>query len=94
MYYVYLLRNYSDTLYYVGVTNNLARRIYEHREKINQSYTSKYNINILVWYEVHQDIKEAIAREKQIKGWRREKKRDLISRFNLSNQDLWSEIIK
>lgn len=93
-YYTYILTNKSDTLYYTGVTNDLVRRLYEHREKINQSYTSKYNLNILVYYEIHNDIEEAIKREKQIKSWNREKKKLLVYRFNPMNKDLWDEIVK
>ena len=93
-YYVYILRNKSDSLYYTGVTNDLIRRIYEHKNKINQGYTSRYNLNILVWYEIHNDVNEAILREKEIKGWSREKKKLLIYEFNPGNQDLWAEIIK
>lgn len=70
------------------------RRLYEHKEKVNQSYTSKYNLNILVYYEIHNDIEEAIKREKQIKNWSREKKKLLVYRFNPENKDLWDEIIK
>lgn len=93
-YYTYILTNKSDTLYYTGVTNDLVRRLYEHREKINQSYTSKYNLSILVYYEIHNNIEEAIKREKQIKSWNREKKKLLVYGFNPMNKDLWDEIVK
>lgn len=86
-YYVYILTNKSGTLY-TGVTNNLVRRIYEHKNKLTPGFTSKYNINRLIYFEETDDICAAIAREKEIKGWRREKKIDLIERFNPE----WKEI--
>ena len=72
-YYVYILTNWNNHVMYIGVTNNLQRRIYEHKEKLIDGFTSKYNVNKLVYYEETTDIKSAIAREKQLKGWRRSK---------------------
>ncbi len=93
-YYVYILRNKSDTVFYVGVTNDLVRRVYEHKNKLTPGYTSRYNINILVWFEVHNSIENAILREKQIKNWRREKKKLLIGIQNPTNRDLWDDVVK
>ena len=69
-YYVYILSNSSRTLY-VGVTNDLVRRVYQHKQKLIEAFTKKYNVTWLVHYEQTQDVKAAIFREKQIKGWRR-----------------------
>jgi putative endonuclease len=76
-YYVYIMTNDSDTLY-IGVTNDIVRRVYEHKHKLVEGFTSKYNITQLVYYEETKDIQTAIAREKQIKGWLRKKKIALI----------------
>ena len=73
---------------YIGVTNNLQRRIYEHKEKLIDGFTSKYNVNKLVYYEETTDIKSAIAREKQLKGWRQSKKDALVVTMNENWEDL------
>jgi putative endonuclease len=80
-YYVYIMTNYSRTLY-TGVTNDLRRRMYEHKQKLVPGFTSKYNINRLVYCETTSDVRVAIAREKQIKGWLRAKKIALIESAN------------
>jgi putative endonuclease len=80
-YFVYSLTNRSGTLY-VGVTNNLSRRLYEHKNKLIPGFTSEYNIDRLVYFEACRDVRSAIAREKQIKRWRREKKVALIESVN------------
>lgn len=86
-YYVYIMSNESGTLY-TGVTNSLERRVHEHREKLVEGFTKKYNITRLVYYETFSDIREAIGREKQIKSWRRRKKLDLIASLNPRWRDL------
>ena len=86
-YYVYILTNSSRTLY-IGVTNDLVRRVYQHRQKLVEGFTKKYNVSWLVYYEQTQDVKAAILREKQIKAWRREKKVELIESFNPQWKDL------
>jgi len=91
-YYVYIMTNKSRTLY-TGVTNNLMRRIYEHKNKLIPGFTSKYNIQFLVYYEAGSDIHAAIAREKQIKGWLRVKKIALIDSMNPQWKDLSEEWI-
>jgi putative endonuclease len=80
-YYVYIMSNKSKTLY-VGVTNDLERRVYEHKQKLVPGFTKQYNITKLVHYEQTSDVREAIAREKQIKGWLRSKKISLIEQTN------------
>ncbi|MEN6475463.1 MAG: GIY-YIG nuclease family protein [Syntrophaceae bacterium] len=89
-FYVYIMSNRSKTLY-TGVTNNLERRVYEHKEKMVPGFTAKYNITKLVYYEETPDINAAIAREKQVKGWLRIKKIRLIEEQNHDWQDLAQE---
>lgn len=84
------MTNKSKTLY-TGVTNNLQRRVYEHKHKLIKGFTSKYNITKLVYYEEYNDINDAISREKQIKGWSRKKKIELIESVNPEWKDLSEE---
>ena len=86
-YYVYIVSNKSRTLY-IGVTNNLERRMYEHKNKLIQGFTEKYNITKLVYFETTSDIRAAIIREKQLKGWLRNKKIALIEQDNATWEDL------
>jgi putative endonuclease len=86
-YYIYIMTNRSKTLY-TGVTNDLIRRVYEHKQKLVSGFTNKYNITKLVYFEETDDIKAAILREKQIKGWLRTKKISLIEGFNPEWEDL------
>jgi putative endonuclease len=86
-YYVYIMTGRSDTLY-TGVTNNLERRIYEHKHGLVDGFTKKYNLTTLVYYETTDDVRSAIAREKQIKGWLRSKKIALIEFTNPQWRDL------
>jgi len=86
-YYVYLLSNRSKTLY-VGVTDDLERRAFQHKQKLAGHFSAKYNIMQLVYFETTDDVRAAIAREKQIKGWRRSKKIDLIQSMNPEWRDL------
>ena len=86
-YFVYILASPSRTLY-TGVTNNLARRVYEHKHKLIPGFTSRYNVGLLVYFETFDTPQEAIAREKQIKGWVRRKKVALIEENNPSWEDL------
>ena len=88
-YYVYIMTNKSRTLY-TGVTNNLERRVYEHKQKLIPGFTTKYNISRLVFFEATEDIRAAIEREKQIKGWLRSKKIALIESVNPQWEDLSS----
>jgi putative endonuclease len=86
-YYVYIMTSRSDTLY-TGVTNDLQRRVYEHKQKLLDGFTKKYNIDMLAYYENTDDVEAAIRREKQIKGWRRWKKIELIESMNPQWRDL------
>lgn len=91
--YIYILTNFEETTFYVGVTNNLVRRIFEHREKLAEGFSKKYNLTKLVYYEIFSDINEAIIREKKLKGSSRQRKIDLIDKFNPEWQDLYEKII-
>ncbi|QDL98179.1 GIY-YIG nuclease family protein [Rhodopseudomonas palustris] len=93
-YYVYLLASRKDGALYVGVTNDLVRRVYEHRTKAVPGFTSKYNIAKLVWFEIHDDPISAITREKEIKKWRRAWKVALIERENSGWDDLFDTIAR
>ncbi len=86
-YYVYIMANKSRTLY-TGMTNDLERRVYEHKHKLEKGFTSKYNITRLVWYEEFDGVEQAIEGEKKIKGWRRLKKIALIDSVNREWKDL------
>jgi putative endonuclease len=87
-YYVYILTNKNNTVLYIGVTNDLIRRIYEHKSKLIEGFSSKYNVDKLVYFEQTNDIESAILREKQLKKWSRIKKDSLIESSNPLKQDL------
>jgi putative endonuclease len=91
-YYVYIMTNKHNTVLYTGVTNDLRRRAYEHRTGQGGGFTSRYNVTRLVYYEVCEDVRSAIAREKQIKGGSRQKKVDLIEEMNPGWKDLYGEL--
>jgi len=86
------MTNRTNTVLYTGITNNLKRRIYEHKNKLLSGFTKKYNINKLVYYEIFDNSYYAIQREKQIKGGSREKKIELIKKFNPNFNDLYDII--
>ena len=87
-YYVYLITNWNNKVIYAGVTNDLKRRVYEHKHKLVKGFTQKYNLNKLVHFEETNDVMAAIAREKEIKKWRREKKNKLVETTNSQWSDL------
>jgi putative endonuclease len=91
-YYVYIMTNSNNTVLYTGVTNDLKRRVYEHKAKSVEGFTKKYNITKLVYYEVFGDAYSAITREKQIKSGSRRKKVDLINGVNGEWKDLYGEL--
>ncbi len=91
-YYVYIMTNKHHTVLYTGVTNDLKRRVYEHREGRGSGFTSRYNVKKLVYYEISQDARAAIAREKQIKGGSRQKKIELVEGLNLEWRDLYEDL--
>ena len=92
-YYIYILANELNVAIYVGVTNDLVRRVYEHKNNVVKGYTSRYNIHNLVYYEIVNNSLSAIEREKQIKALSRRKKNDLVGRFNPKWIDLYDSII-
>lgn len=91
-YCVYIITNFANTVLYTGVTGNLLGRIYHHKNKTVSSFSSKYNLNKLVYYEVYEYVNEAIKREKQIKAGSRKKKLDLINNFNPEWKDLYNSL--
>jgi putative endonuclease len=91
IYFVYILASKRNGTLYIGVTNDLVRRIYEHKEKMIKGFTQKYNVSMLVYYEEHGNIYNAIQREKQMKKWNRAWKIDLIEKYNPKWKDLYNE---
>jgi len=91
-YYVYILTNKKNNVLYTGVTNNLYRRIYEHKNKLISGFTVKYNVSKLIYYEVYDNIEDAIQREKNIKKWYRKWKVELINKLNPKWKDLYNEL--
>jgi putative endonuclease len=91
-FFVYVLTNKRHTVLYTGVTNDLKKRGYQHRHKLIAGFTSRYNVDKLVYYEVFDDTYDAISREKQIKGGSRQKKIDLINSTNPKWRDLYDEL--
>ncbi len=87
-YYVYILTNWNNRVLYVGLTNDLFRRMHEHKNKVVSGFTKRYNLNKLVYYQETSDVLSAITREKEIKKWRRQKKNDLVSSMNPEWKDL------
>ena len=93
-YYVYILASATNYTVYIGVTSDLIRRVYEHREHlVPDSFTSKYDVYKLVYFEQTNDVKAALEREKQLKGWRRSKKNALIESMNPEWKDLYPELL-
>ena len=91
-FYVYIMGNTRPTLY-IGVTNDLKRRVYEHKKGAVEGFTKKYGLKKLLHFELHNEIKEALLREKQLKHWNREWKLKLIKEFNPNFKDLYYEVI-
>jgi len=92
-YYVYILANATNVAIYVGVTNDLIRRVWEHRNNMGpRSHTAKYRIHKLVYYETTTDVRAAIEREKQLKSWNRRRKNELIGRMNPAWEDLFETL--
>ena len=87
-YYVYFLTNRTNSVLYVGVTNNLQRRLYEHKKELADGFTKRYHVHKLVYFETTTDVRAAIAREKQIKSWSRARKNALIETMNPKWEDL------
>ena len=91
--YIYLMSNRKDGTLYIGVTSDLIKRVYEHKEGFIESFTKKYNLKILVYFESFENIEEAIKREKQLKNWKREWKIELIEKMNKEWNDLYDDLV-
>jgi putative endonuclease len=91
-FYVYILSSRRNGTLYVGITSNLIKRIYEHKNNLVAGFTKKYNVHRLVWYEIHESVETAISREKQIKKWKRAWKLELIEKNNPNWNDLYEGI--
>lgn len=91
-YYVYIMASHRNGTLYLGVTNDLIRRVYEHKYNLADGFTKKYNVNKLIYYEIFGDIRSAILREKQIKAGSRKKKIDLVKSINPAFKDLYGEL--
>jgi putative endonuclease len=91
--YVYLLASQKNGTLYTGVTSDLIKRIWQHKNDVVDGFSKKYKVHLLVWYEVHDEIGSAIVREKQIKEWKRLWKLELIEKSNPTWKDLYSEIV-
>jgi putative endonuclease len=91
-YFVYIMTNRTKSVLYAGVTNDLKRRVWQHKEKTFEGFTSRYQVTTLVYYEPFDDVNSAIAREKQIKGGSRQKKLDLVNSMNAEWRDLYEEL--
>lgn len=92
MYYIYILASRRYGTLYIGVTSDLKRRVYEHKEKMVDGFTKKYDVSMLVWYESTENIESAIKKEKQLKAWKREWKVELIEKNNLEWNDLYNDL--
>ena len=92
MYYVYILTNSSNKVLYIGVTNDIRRRLSEHKKEEIDGFTKKYHVHKLVYFEKYSEINDAISREKQLKGWTREKKNHLIEAENQAWDDLGEKL--
>lgn len=90
---VYILASQRNGTLYIGVTSNLAQRVYQHKAHLAQGFTERYDVSRLVWYELHETMESAITREKQLKKWLRKWKVELIEKSNPDWCDLWHEII-
>ena len=91
-YFVYILTNKNNTVLYTGITSDLKMRVFEHKERLIEGFTKKYNVHKLVYFEIFQDAYNAITREKKIKGGSRQKKRDLIAGMNPFWDDLYDKL--
>ena len=92
-YFVYILTNFEETTFYIGVTSNLQKRIWEHKNKVIEGFTEKYNVDRLVYYEETNSVETALKREKQLKRWHRQWKINLIKEFNPEMKDLFESIV-
>ena len=92
-YYIYILTNINRNVFYIGVTNNLIKRIHEHKSNIVKGFSQRYNLKFLIYYEQFTDIRDAIQREKQLKSWHRDWKINLIKSINAEMKDLSDDLL-
>ena len=92
-YYIYIMANKTNSTIYIGVTSDLIKRVWQHKNKVIDGFTKRYNVNKLVYYEETTDFNSAIAREKQLKGWTRKKKNQLIESMNPNWNDLYDGVL-
>ena len=88
-YFVYILTNYNHTTFYIGITNNLERRMYEHTNKLIEGFTKKYNVTELMYYEIYEEIELALNREKILKRWKKDWKWNIIDKVNFKRENLY-----
>jgi putative endonuclease len=93
-FWVYIVTNRSSSVLYIGVTNRLSRRAWEHRDGVKSGFASKYQCRKLIYYELYRDVRDAIARESQLKKWSRAKKIALIDRANARREDLGADVLR
>lgn len=91
-YYLYILANKKNGVLYVGVTNDIQKRIFQHKKQLIKGFTSRYNVDKLIYFEEYRNVREAIIREKNIKKWKRQWKIDLIEKINPLWKDLYADI--
>jgi len=91
-YFIYIMTNYNNTTFYIGITGNIKRRVWEHKNKLVDGFTKTYNINKLVYYEISESVETAITREKQLKNWHRNWKINLIKTMNPEFKDLYDSL--
>ena len=91
-YYVYILTNFKNNVFYTGITSDLLKRVWQHKEKLVDGFTQRYNLYKLVYFEVHGDVQEAILREKKIKKWKKEWKVELVEKENPLFKDLYLDL--
>lgn len=92
-FYIYILSNHSRTVLYTGITSNLVKRVYQHKNELAEGFTKKYKVHDLVYFETYDDPTSAIEREKQIKNYSRKRKEQIILKFNPEVKDLYSQIV-
>ncbi|MBI4226272.1 GIY-YIG nuclease family protein [Candidatus Roizmanbacteria bacterium] len=92
-FYIYIMTNKFNTTFYIGVTNNLLKRVYFHRNSLIDGFTKKYKLTKLIYFEIFKNIKEAVVREKQLKNWHRDWKVNLIKSKNPNFHDLYNKIV-
>ena len=92
-YYIYILSNFNRNVLYTGITSDLQKRVWQHKQNLVKGFTQKYQVHDLIYYEIFSNPRSAIEREKQVKSWSRRKKDELIKKFNPTLKDLYPEVV-